>query len=224
MSIEKQDYFKQGQTWDQEIIAHALTSRTRAWIVTAFALMLAVLSLITLLCILPLKTFAPYVITVDQHTGYYEVTKGLKDAALTSEEAITQSNLVRYVSMREQYNPSILKENYAAISGLSSGTALQDFQILWSATNPDNPSIKLGPKTKIDIKISSVSFIRDDIAQVRFLKSKRTLEGDQKSYWIAIIEFEYAGTPMPMGTRFENPLGFKVTRYSVNPETLENFP
>ena len=106
------DYYKKGETWDQEVIANALLSRNRAWIMAFFCMGIAALSLLTLILILPLKTFEPYVVTVDQTTGYLEVTKGLYDGNLTQDEAVTQANLVKYVSLREQYNPAILKENY----------------------------------------------------------------------------------------------------------------
>ncbi len=131
------EYYKKGETWDQEVIANALLSRNRAWIMAFFCMGIAALSLLTLILILPLKTFEPYVVTVDQTTGYLEVTKGLYDGNLTQDEAVTQANLVKYVSLREQYNPAILKENYEAVELMSDGEALKEFQELWSGTNPD---------------------------------------------------------------------------------------
>lgn len=221
IKMMKQDYFDKGQTWEYEIVANALSSRNRAWVMASFMGIIACLSLITLCLVLPLKTFVPYVITVDRQTGYYEVSKGLKDAALSSDEAVTQSNLVRYVSLREQYNPAILKDNFETIVMMSEDSALKDYRHLWSSKNPDNPSIKLGRKTTIDIKIKSVSFISDKIASVRFIRETRSPEGIKTSHWNAIIEFIYTQKPLQMKERFENPLGFRVINYRVNPEALE---
>ena len=215
------EYYKKGETWDQEVIANALLSRNRAWIMAFFCMGIAALSLLTLILILPLKTFEPYVVTVDQTTGYLEVTKGLYDGNLTQDEALTQANLVKYVSLREQYNPAILKENYEAVELMSEGEALKEFQELWSGTNPDNPSRKLGAKASIDIKIKSVSFINDKTASVRFMREVRENDRIKTGHFNAVIQFQYSQKPMQMKDRFSNPLGFQVTHYRINPEVLE---
>ena len=218
---EKEKYFNHGQTWDHEIIAGALQSRNRAWVLASGSMLLAVLAILTLIIILPLKTFEPYVITVDKQTGYYEVAKGLKDSDLASDQAVTESNLVRYVTLREQYNRAILENNYNSVVLMSGNGALKDFKDLWGANNPNNPSKKMGQKIAIDIKIKSVSFIGDKVAQVRFLKERRSPEGLKISHWNAVLEFRYTQKPTKMIERFENPLGFQVVNYRVNPETLE---
>lgn len=219
---ELQDYFKGGETWEQEIIANALQSRNRAWLMSFFCMGIAVLSLITLLLLLPLKTFEPYVVTVDRNTGYLEVTKGLYQGNLTQDEAITQANLVKYVSLRESYNPSILRENYEQASLMSSGQALEEYQQIWNGKNPNNPSIVLGRKAAIDIKIQSVSFLNDKTASIRFQRELKENGQTRISHWTAIIDYQYAQKPMQMADRFLNPLGFQVTSYRVNPEILEN--
>lgn len=219
--MNKETYFKNGETWDSEIISNAIQSKNRAWIVAMFCMTISVLSLITLITILPLKTFEPYVVTVDQSTGYVEVTRGLKAGALSEDQAITESNLVRYVSLREQYIPAILKSNYEMTALMSGKAALKEFQNLWSASNPENPSIKLGNKTYVDIKIKSVSFINEKLVSVRFQKEKKTNDRVAISHWNAVIEFQYSQKPLKMKDRFSNPLGFQVINYRVNPEVLE---
>lgn len=218
---DRKEYYSKASTWDQEIIANALQSRKRAWILASFCMVVSVLSLLTLLLILPLKTFEPYVVTVDRSTGYLELTKGLDSGKLSEDQAVTESNLVRYVSLREQYNPPILKENYESTSLMSSGTALKELQQLWSAQNPDNPSVKFGPKTSVDVKIKSVAFINKNTASVRFLKEQRQNDLVTESHWNAILEFQYSQKPMSMKDRFSNPLGFQIINYRVNPEVLE---
>lgn len=222
MSKNRDDYYAKASTWDQEIIANALLSKKRAWIFAFICMGISVLSLMTLILILPLKTFEPYVVTVDRSTGYLEVAKGLNDLTLSEDEAVTEANLVKYVSLREQYNPAILKENYETVEIMSDGQALKEYQELWAATNPDNPSIKLGRKASIDIKIKSVAFINDKTATIRFLREVRENDRVKTSHWNAVIQFRYSQKPMQMRDRFSNPLGFQVTNYRVNPEVLEN--
>lgn len=220
--MNKNDYYKNGKTWDNEIIANALQSRNRAWIVSIASMIIACLSIMTLLFLLPLKTFEPYVVTVDRSTGYLEITKGLKTSSLSEDQAVTESNLVRYLSLREQYNPAILKDNYETVLLMSTESALKEFQHLWSAQNPNNPSVKLGQKASIDIKIKSVSFLNDKLASIRFLKETRSQDRLTESHWNAVIGFQYSQKPMRMKDRFSNPLGFQVINYRINPEVLES--
>lgn len=217
----RKDYYEKAQSWDQEIIAGTLASRKRAWQITAASLVITTMALTALILLLPLKTFAPYVVTVDAQTGYLELTKGLVSSALTEDEAITESNLVRYVSMREQYNPLILEENYRTVSLMSSDLALKDYKHLWSSTNPTNPSVTLGKDKSVSIRIKSVSLISDNIASIRFIREMHSAEAITKNHYNAIIGFQYTKKPMRMEDRFENPLGFQVTSYRINPESPE---
>ena len=222
MARDREEYYKQGTTWDQEVIANALLSKKRAWIFAFLCMGVSILSLLTLILILPLKTFEPYVVTVDRSTGYLEVSKGLNDTTLSQDEAITEANLVKYVSLREQYNPAILEQNYEAVSMMSDEKALREYRELWAETNPNNPSRRLRNKGSIDIKIKSVSFITDKTASVRFIREVRENDRTKVSEWNAVIQFRYSQKPMQMKDRFSNPLGFQVITYRVNPEVLEN--
>ncbi len=219
--LDRGTYYDKASTWDQEIIAGAIHSRNRAWMIAGASMIIAVLSLLTLLFLLPLKTFEPYVVTVDKNTGYLEVAKGLENGTLSQDQAITESNLVKYVSLHEQYNPAILAKNYDIVSLMSGKTALKEWQQLWSAQNPENPSILLGKNTNIDVKIKSVSFLNDNTASVRFLKEAHEETSTKISHWNAILQFHYSQKPMRMADRFSNPLGFQVMSYRVNPESLE---
>jgi type IV secretion system protein VirB8 len=216
-----QQYFAGAETWDQEIFANTNLSRNRAWLISFFCMGTTTLALLCLVLLLPLKTFAPYVVTVDKSTGYVEVTKGLYDGNLTIDQAVTESNLVRYVSTRESYNPSVLRENYGFVSLMSAGTALGEFQRVWDGKNPDNPSVRMGTQAAITIKIKSVSFLNERTAAVRFLREYHANDQIKTSDWNAVITFQYVNKPMKMEDRFQNPLGFQVTSYRVNPEAPE---
>ncbi len=216
-----EQYFADAETWDQEIFANTSLSRNRAWLVAFFCMGTTTLALLSLVLLLPLKTFAPYVVTVDKSTGYVEVTKGLYEGNLTVDQAETESNLVRYVSTRESYNPSVLRENYSFVTLMSTGTALSEFQRLWDGKNPDNPSVQMGTKAGITIKIKSVSFLNERTAAVRFLREYHADGQIKTSDWNAVVDFRYVSEPMKMEDRFQNPLGFQAISYRVNPEARE---
>jgi type IV secretion system protein VirB8 len=128
---------------------------------------------------------------------------------------------VRYVSTRESYNPSVLRENYSFVTLMSAGTALSEFQRLWDGKNLDNPSVRMGTKAAITIKIKSVSFLNERTASVRFLREYHADDQTKTSDWNAVVDFRYVNQPMKMEDRFQNPLGFQITSYRVNPEARE---
>lgn len=209
------------ETWEYQLYASASASKRRAWILSFFLMGITTISLLTLLMVLPLKTFEPYIITVDRSTGFLEVTRGLADTDLSSDEAITQANLVGYVNARETYNPATLEKNYYSVLGKSDAKALKEYSELWDGQNANNPSRMYGKKTTIDVKIKSVNFITDNIASVRFIREKRTAQQVTVSHHEAVIEFQYTQKPMKMADRFLNPLGFQVTSYRLSQEVLE---
>ena len=214
-------YVKDGETWDQEIFANIRQSKTRAWLISCFCMGISALSLITLVLILPLKTFAPYVITVDKSTGYVEVTKGLHEGAIAVDDAVTEANLVQYITKRESYNPSVLRENYRLVALMSAGAALNEYQQLWDGKNSDNPSVRLGAQAGIEIRIAAVSFLNEHTASVRFQRVLHQNNQTTSSSWNAVLDFQYVNKPLRVEDRFLNPLGFQVTSYRVNPEAPE---
>lgn len=219
MSMDK--HFDEGKTWDNEIVANAISSKNRAWLITIISLIIALVSIICVMLLFPLKREVPYVVTVDRASGYVEVTKKLTESGISEDIAVTEANLVKYVSSREQYIPAILKHNYDLVSLMSTNQALKEYRSQWDAHNPENPSVKFGAKTTIDIKIKSIQFISEKIATVRFQREKRLSDQLIVGDWAAIIEFQYSQKPMITKDRFSNPLGFQVINYRVNPEVLE---
>ncbi len=213
-------YLQEAKEWDLQIHANLTSSKNRAWIIAIFSMAIALCALICLMLLLPLKSYEPYVITIDKNTGYTQMVRSLKKGAISENQAVTESNLVRYVSMRENYNPHILKENYKNIALLSDKKALQEFEELWSAENPKNPSKLLGYKGSIDVKIKSVSMLNETTAQVRFLTQKRKQERITTAHFSAIVKFQYTQKPMKMIERFANPLGFQVISYRKSQEIL----
>lgn len=214
-------YFEDGATWEHEIYRSLRASTKRAWIITSALLVVTTLSLLSLVLLLPLKEFAPYVVTVDRSTGYVEVTRGLKPGPLTQDEAITQANLVRYVIARETYDPPDLEENYNRVVLMSEGEALEAHQNLWDASNPDNPAKVFGHDVETKVTIKSVTFLNEKTASVRFYRVRTERNVEATTHWVAIINFHYVDRPTRLLERFENPLGFKVMSYRVDQEVLD---
>jgi len=218
---QMEQYYEDGEVWEQEIYLSLRTSRNRAWMVSAILGGVAILCLIALIIVLPLKTVEPFVVTVDRNTGYTEVTRPLAEGTLQQDEAVIQFDLVRYLNARETYNPAVLEQNYKLAQSLSSGDAAKEHKALWDASNPDNPSAVYGRGATIDVRIKSVALLNERTASIRFQRELRQNNTQSVTHWNAILTFRHSTKPASMEERFLNPLGFEVTSYRLTQEIPE---
>jgi type IV secretion system protein VirB8 len=214
-------YFQQGDIWEQEIIKRAKRSARVAWFFSIVFAGLALLSLIAVVLMLPLKSFEPYIVTVDRTTGYIEVKSGLtRPAKLMEQQAVTQANVVRYIRAREGYDPYAIEENFGIAALLSTGEAARELQALYSAANTQNPAKIYGQLKRVLVEIKSVTFPNTSTAIVRFSTNERSDTASIVRHWISVVRFRYTDTPTRNEWRFENPLGFQVYAYRRDQETV----
>jgi type IV secretion system protein VirB8 len=214
-------YYQDGMRWEAEIVRKAKRSRALAWFVAMIFGAMTMLSLVVLMMLVPLKSFEPYIVTVDQTTGHIEVKTGLtRPANLTEQEAITQANVVRYIRSREGYDPYRIEENFEIAALLSTGTAANELQRLYSATNTQNPARIYGEDTRVLVEIKSVTFPNESTSLVRFSTQEVSATDSTTRHWISVVRFQYTDTPATNEWRFENPLGFQVVDYRRDQETV----
>jgi type IV secretion system protein VirB8 len=214
-------YFQQGERWEEEIITKAKRSSRLAWLAALILAAIAVLSLIALVIMLPLKSFEPYIVEVDRTTGYIEVKSGLtRPASLTEQQAVTQANVVRYIRNREGYDPFAIEEMFGIAALLSTGSAAAELQRMFSSANPDNPAKLYGTQKRVHVDVKSVSFPNTSTAIARFSTDERSDTQSVVRHWISVVRFRYTDTPMRNEWRFENPLGFQVYDYRREQETV----
>ncbi|TPM24228.1 type IV secretion system protein [Mesorhizobium sp. B2-3-5] len=225
MAADTQDglrsYFQDGDVWEHEILKRARHSSRIAWFFTLVFAAFALLGLLAVVLMLPLKSFEPYVVEVDKNTGYIEVKSGLtKASTLSGQEAVTQANIVRYIRNREGYDPFAIEEYFGIAALLSTGEAARDLQTLFSAANPKNPAKVNGVLKRVLVDIKSVSFPNDSTAIVRFSTTEKSETESIDRHWISVVRFRYTETPLKNEWRFENPLGFQVYSYRRDQETV----
>ena len=213
-------YFQQGDIWEQEIIKRAKRSARVAWFFSIVFAGIALLSLFAVVLMLPLKSFEPYVVTVDQTTGYIEVKSGLtRPANLTEQQAITQANVVRYIRAREGYDPYAITENFGIAALLSADEAARELQTLYSAANAQNPTKVYGRLKRVLVEIKSVTFPNNRTALARFSTEEKSSTNIITRNWVSLVRFRYTSAPMRNEWRFDNPLGFQVLEYRRDQET-----
>jgi len=217
-----EDDLEIADSWAASVTEDLERSRRIAWIVAAVAAAIALLLAIALVILLPLKTVEPYTLLVDRQTGHVEALAPLERQTVTPDAALTRSFLVQYVIARESFDADSVQRNYRKVSLWSAGDARQRYQAQMASSNPASPLAYMPRNGTIAVEVRSVSSLSANSSLVRFT-TVRTDPGAQPQppqYWAAVISYEFSGAEMTEEDRLINPLGFQVTRYRRDAETL----
>ena len=213
--------FDAAATWERETYLTLRRSKRRAWSVAAAASVLAFLALLAVILVLPLKEFAPYVVTVDKSTGWLEVTRGLHPGDLTQSEALTMANIVRCLTARETFDATDYRQTYRYVGLCMTGPPLAAYRRLHNHNNPHSPPQVYGYDGIVRTEIRSVNLLSATTALVSF----RTIVEERGremavQHWRGAVTFGYTDRELRMADRFINPLGFQITAYRRDPDLL----
>jgi type IV secretion system protein VirB8 len=216
------EYYREAESWSVDRQAATDRSVRLAWIAAGVAAVIALVEAFALVALIPLKREVPYTLLVDRSTGYVEALRPLEGQAVTADSALTRSFLVQYVIARESYDIDSLQEDYRKVGLWSAGEARDQYLSQMRSNNPLSPLASLPRRATIDVQVRSVSSLSANTAMVRF-STTRTDPGGRPQvaqHWAAVLTFGYSGASMSAEDRLTNPLGFQVTRYRRDAETL----
>ncbi|MBA3667380.1 MAG: hypothetical protein H0W65_06625 [Sphingomonas sp.] len=216
----REDYYAAARSWSDGQATSSARETRIAWRVAAGAAAMALLLALTLLLLVPLKTVQPYVLTVDRQTGAVEPAMTLSDGRLTQNEAVIQAQLAGYVVARETFDSTDLPQQYRRVQLMSSRPAAAAYVAEMAATNPQSPLNTLSRGDTVSVRIRSVSLIGDGAGLVRYTVTRRAAgaPAGQDGNFVSAISFGFNGRPLQQSDRFDNPLGFQVTRYRRDAE------
>jgi type IV secretion system protein VirB8 len=216
-------YYTAGETWAHDRDHEIALSRRIAWIVAAVLGCIALLEAIALILLMPMKTVVPYTLLVDKQTGYVETLKPLERKTITPDAALVRSFLVQYVIARESFDVDSLKDSYRKVALWSAETTRTRYVADTQASNPQSALATLPHRAIIAVQVRSVSSLGADTSLIRFttLRTDTGVQAGLPSYWAAVVKYRFSGAAMSSEDRMINPLGFQVTRYSRDAETLQ---
>lgn len=214
--------FQVGDSWQTSVNADLERSRRTAWIIALVASAIALLLTIAITVMMPLKTVEPYTLMVDRHTGHVEALAPLDEAMVSPDTALTRSFLAQYVIARESFDRGSLQRDYRNAMLWSAGEERQRYSALMTGSNTASPLAQLPLGTSISAEISSISPLTGDSSLVRFttIRTERGGRSMPPEHWAAVINYGFSGAQMSVEDRLINPLGFQVTRYRRDRETL----
>ena len=216
------DYYRQAGSWANERTQSIYASRKVAWIVALIATAIAMLLAIAILFMLPLKTVVPHTLLVDKQTGFVQALDPSQPQKIAPQKALTQAFLVQYVEAREGFDIGTVQSQFKKVALWSAGQNKASYVNMMQASNPESPLATLPRNSVIDIKVRSVSQLSVSSALVRFASVRRDQGGGEQPMqsWVAVIKYRYSNAPMAAEDRYINPLGFEVTDYRKDAETL----
>ncbi|MGE4409601.1 MAG: virB8 family protein [Sphingobium sp.] len=215
------EYFKEAQRFDQDRLIAANRSRRLAWTIAGVSGGLAIVSVIALAGLTPLKTVEPFVIRVDNANGIVDVVSGLKAGPAKYDDVVAKWFAARYVRGREGYNASEAEMNFRTVALMSAPAEQERFAEWYRGRNPNSPQNVYGDRATAKIKIKTIALIGKHVMQVRYVRTVTRGEHVSKSDWIATLTYSFTNAPMSEQDRLINPLGFVVSEYRADPETVQ---
>jgi type IV secretion system protein VirB8 len=217
---DREEYFAAARTWADGQVQTSAREVRIAWRVAAGAAIIALLLALALVLLVPLKSVQPYVLTVDRNTGAVEAASTLQNGRLSQNEAVIQAQLAGYVIARETFDSTDLAQQYRRVQIMSAPPVARAYVAHMAANNPESPLNTLNRGDTVSIKIRSVSLIADGAGIVRFTATRTPVgsAAGQPSNHVAAVSFGFNGRPLRPADRYDNPLGFQVTRYRRDEE------
>jgi type IV secretion system protein VirB8 len=193
------------------------------WI-AVLSLLIALAAVAAVAMLTPLKEVRPYVVMVDSTTGAAEKIVEVRPVGLSEQDAVRQAELVRYVAERETYDAADNAERIPDVLGRSAGQAADSLRALWTPSNPEYPPNLYGREVLIRVVVKSVAILDEATAQVRFQKTREAASDRPVTRdFVATLGFEFRPrVERRLEAVWENPLGFTVTSFRVDAETLQS--
>jgi type IV secretion system protein VirB8 len=209
-------------SWATSVTEDLERSNRRAWLVAIIAAIIALLEAMALVFLVPLRTVEPYTLLVDRQTGNVETLAPLDAQVIAPDAALTRSLLVQYVIARESFTMDTLQDDYRRVSLWSDGPTGERYRREMDAGSPSSPLAFMPRGGVIRTEVRSVSGLAEGRSMVRFttVQIDRNGRAQPEQYWVAIISYTFSGAAMSEADRYVNPLGFQVTGYRRDAETL----
>lgn len=237
---KKTSYFEEACDWateryhTQKVMANRW--QLAFWVQLGFSVVLVV----SLMVMLPLKTWEPLIVEHDLRTGeFYTHPAPVENLPKTQEEI--ESDLVHYVVARETYAATDEGVRFRQVQFMSSPDVFAPYVETHRPSNPDSLEAILGDKGLRTVEVEDIIFLDASdprhyqakraskkaqqvppIARVDFTTTESSGQGVVKKYWVATIRFEYLGTPNHKEAAWSNWSGFTVTSYRVDQRNIND--
>ncbi|EIU9113116.1 type IV secretion system protein [Salmonella enterica] len=180
---------------------------------------------VAIACMAPLKSVEPFLLRVDNSTGYTDVVRPFNQTGDTFDEAVSRYFLTQFIENREGYEWYTIQNMLDTVELMSSSAVFNEYKNM--IYGPLSPLNKLKKNNKIMVRVKAITFLDDHTAQGRFVKAitdpdGRPTPGYTPTQWIATIKFDFDKSKVKTeADRQINPFGLNVLSYRVDPEVVK---
>lgn len=217
---EVKNYLEESRGLERDYLGEIVKSRKKAWYLSYFFGGLATLGLIAGIAGLQREAPRPLILRVDNATGNVDVVSAMREHEQSYGEIVDEYFLNRYILSRESYDYNTIQLDYDTTALMSSADVQQEYYKLFEGANARDAVY--ANKTRIVPTVRSIQPNGNGQATIRFSTKEIQSNGARPTVrnWIATVGYSYVSAPMKLEDRRINPLGFQVTSYRVDSETL----
>lgn len=220
ISLAQQAY-THAALWFESNVAQEHVRKAKTWRgLAAFFGLLAFMSIAAVLGLTPLKSVEPYLVRVDNNTGFTDLVRPVSEVK-AQEQVDDEFWLVTYVRFRERYNFADSDAYFSVVELMSYGETFVEYKNFQLSSKGYTET--LGNNRQMRVEINGVTFLtRKDgagTAQVRF--TKRVLDRNgvpdpmiPPATWQATVSYDYKNPAKRKEQEWINPRSFGVKSYS----------
>ncbi|EMJ9581347.1 type IV secretion system protein [Campylobacter jejuni] len=199
-------------------------SNKRAWLIAFISIFIAIISIVAVVLLTPLKTIEPYVIRVDNTTGMVDILTMLDEKEISSNEALDKYFISQYVKAREGYYYELLNQDYLLTQLMSSEKVANEYRAWYEGENARDQILK--NSNEVSVQILSIVLGESNgvkTATVRAIITTKNLtsKGTTQATKVITLSYDYILAKASEENRFLNPLGFKVLTYRIDDEVAQ---
>lgn len=186
--------------------------------------LIAVLSLVAVIVMLPLKQTVNDLYVLDKAAGVISKVSRFTEEAISSEQATNEILSANYLELREHYNYFSLQDDYNRVQVYNSDDVNREYLALFNSNqSPDIVWKKAETTVRIHIltKFITDATDPDKLATIRYQKIIRNVKSgtERTETWVARFTFRYVPTKkLTDDQRRDNGLGFIITSYETAKE------
>ncbi|EDO9243068.1 type IV secretion system protein, partial [Campylobacter coli] len=182
-------------------------SNKRAWLIAFISIFIAIISIIAVVLLTPLKTIEPYVIRVDNTTGMVDILTMLDEKEIKANEALDKYFISTYVKAREGYYYDLLNQDYLLTQLMSSEKVANEYRALYEGDNARDQILK--NSNEVSVQILSIVLGESNgvkTATVRAIITTKNLtsKGTAQATKVITLSYDYILAKASEENRFLN--------------------
>lgn len=215
----------QSKNWYKDRYEAVVTQRNFLGIIAISSLFLALVAGVIILLILPTKSVMPFLIQVDEKSGYTTIIDQNSRDRVSADESLRRYFVIKFIKARESYDSNDLDVNNNIVRLLADRPIYRQY---WSSvadqSNKESLYVTMGALSSRQVEIKSVQFLDSNRAQVRLTVKdvrKDLVAPPKETHYIALVTFRFTNLSLTLDDMAVNPLSFQVTEYRIDQDSYQ---